>query len=58
MKCFLKAYNASDTKHCFRYDRFDNTEELYFPEFPPYEAFLSNFNNNSPLDKDSKTMRN
>ena len=49
---FLKAYKPRKTKKKFPYERFQNPDELDFPQLPPYKAFFSKLGKNNPLDKD------
>ena len=52
LNSFLEAYEASETKGFFPYERFDNPQKLDFSELPPYKAFSSKFKNKNPPDKD------
>ena len=49
---FLKAYKTTETKGFFPYECFDCPQKMNNSEIPPYDAFISNFRNVNPLEKD------
>ena len=48
----LKTYKTSETKGCFPYELFVDSEKLNITQCPPYETFFSKLSKNNPFEKD------
>ena len=55
---FLKAYKTEETKGFFRYEWFDNSENVNNKDLPPYDSFFSKVRNINPLEKDYNDFEN